>query len=244
MVIVGCGSTSPRSSLEQAAEVDYPKRFVFVDRPGAANLMECLGVAETLVVTVDADQKLMAVRLDGESNPVIIWSGDASYVDASLLTTQDGWIRIERDLAGSARADVEAALGAPLSGYMFADGITPDPISVARSVLAVAGDISESEASSGEVTVSVEVDVSLGAVDGLDVESIPDLRFRIVGDQIVAIGARLTSDDEESFVFVWEYDQTAVVPAVAAPLEFTELSDVAGGIGTGGRRPAECALEF
>lgn len=242
VVIVGCGSASTRSSLERAASVDHPGRFVFVDRPDAASLMECLGAAETLVVTVDADQNVMAVRRDGESNPVVIWTGDASFVDSKLLTTGVGWIRVGRDLAEPTRADVEAAVGSSLAGYVFAERIVPNPVAVATSALAVAGDIDESESPAGEVTVSVEVDGSLGAIDGLEVGSIPDLRFRIVDGRIVAIAAHLPSGGEDSFGFVWEYDQTTEVQAIVVPPTATEIRDIAGMVGTGDRGPPECVL--
>ena len=242
MMIVACASSSARSSLARAASVDYPSRFVFVDRPDATNLMECLGVTETLVVTVDADQNVMAVRREGQSNPAVIWTGDASFVDSSLLTAESGWIWIERDLAASTRADIEAALGSSLAEYVFAERIAPDPIAVARSALVVAGTFSGSESSSGDVTVSVEIDGSVGVLEGLGAGSIPDLTFRIVGGRIVAITARLPAAGDEEFGFVWEYDQTANVPAVEIPKVATGLSDVVGIVGPGDRGPDECSL--
>jgi hypothetical protein len=94
LLVVGCGVASGRTALERAASADHPARFVFVDRPDAASLMECLGAAETLVVTVDTERNAMAVRRQDETNPVVVWTADASFVDASLLTSGAGcWPR-------------------------------------------------------------------------------------------------------------------------------------------------------
>ncbi len=242
LVLVGCGSTSARSLLSQAASVEYPARFVFVDRPDAASLLECLGTAETLVVAVDSDQDAMFVARDGEPAPLVIWTQNASFVDSSLLTSGSGWVRIERELAEPARSDVESAVGASLSEYVFAERIPPTPVAVAISALAAAGEISESTSSSGEVTIAVKVDESIEVVEGLEVGSLPDLEFRLDGEQIVAIVARQASAGEEPFGFVWEYEQTSVVPQVSAPQRFTELADLAGTIGTGNRGSADCRM--
>ncbi|HQZ36880.1 MAG TPA: hypothetical protein PK020_20810 [Ilumatobacteraceae bacterium] len=242
LVLVGCASTSARSLLSRAASVEYPARFVFVDRPDAASLLECLGAAETLVVAVDTDQSVMAVVRDGEVTPVVIWTAAASFVDASLLTTGSGWVRIERELAEPARSDVELAVGVSLSGYVFAERLSPTPVAVAISALAVAGEISESQSSSGELAIAVEVDESIEVVEGLEVGSLPDLEFRLIGEQIVAIVARQPSAGEEPFGFVWEYDPTSVVPQVSVPQRFTEFANLAGKIGTGNRGAADCAI--
>lgn len=242
LVLVGCESTSASSLLDQAASVEYPARFVFVDRPDAASLLECLGAAETLVVAVDTDQNSMSVARDGEPAPLVIWTENASFVDASLLTTGSGWVRIERAVAEPARSDVESAVGASLSGYVFAERIPPTPVAVAISALAAAGEISESTSSTGEVTVVVEVDDSIEVGEGLEVGSLPDLEFTMVGEEIVSIRPNLPSAGEESFGFVWEYDQTAQVPPVTAPHTYTELADLEDTIGTGNRGPADCNL--
>jgi hypothetical protein len=242
LVLVGCASTSERSLLNQAASVEYPARFVFVDRPDAASLLECLGAAETLVVAVDTDQNVMGVRRDGEPTPVVIWTEDASFVDSSILTSESGWVRIERRVSEPARSDVESAVGASLSGYLFAERIPPTPVAVAISALAAAGEISESTSSYGEVTIAVKVDESIEVLEGLEVGSLPDLEFRMVGEEIVSIRPNLPSAGEESFGFVWEYDQTAQVPPVTAPQTYTELEDLVGTIGTGYRGPADCNL--
>ena len=130
LLVVGCGVASGRTALERAASADHPARFVFVDRPDAASLMECLGAAETLVVTVDTERNAMAVRRQDETNPVVVWTADASFVDASLLTSGVGWVRVGRDLAGPTRAEVEAAVGSSLSGWVFAERIAPDPMTI------------------------------------------------------------------------------------------------------------------
>lgn len=237
LLVVGCGVASGRTALERAASADHPARFVFVDRPDAASLMECLGAAETLVVTVDTERNAMAVRREDETNPVVVWTADASFVDASLLTSGVGWVRVGRDLAGPTRAEVEAAVGSSLSGWVFAERIAPDPMTVARSALAVASDISETVSSSGDVTVSVEVDV-----EGLDVGPIPDLQFTVVDGRIASIGARLPSDGEDSFGFVWEYDPRTDVAGVEPPLDATDVAAIASTIGTGNRGEIGCAL--
>ncbi len=242
LLIVGCGTPSARTALERAASADHPARFVFVDRPDAASLMECLGAAETLVVTVDTERNAMAVRRQDETNPVVVWTADASFVDASLLASGVGWVRVGRDLAGPTRAEVEAAVGSSLSGWVFAQRIAPDPVTVARSALAVASDISETVSSTGDVTVSVEVDESVGDVEGLDVGPIPDLQFTVVNGRITAIGARMPSEDEDSFGFVWEYDQRTEVAAVEPPLSATDVSAIAATIGTGNRGEIGCTL--
>ena len=242
LLVVGCGVASGRTALERAASADHPARFAFVDRPDAASLMECLGAAETLVVTVDTERNAMAVRRQDETNPVVVWTADASFVDASLLTSGVGWVRVGRDLAGPTRAEVEAAVGSSLSGWVFAERIAPDPMTVARSALAVASDISETVSSSGDVTVSVEVDESVGDVKGLDVGPIPDLQFTVVDGRIASIGARLPSDGEDSFGFVWEYDPRTDVAGVEPPLDATDVAAIASTIGTGNRGEIGCAL--
>lgn len=242
LMVVGCGAPSARTALERAASADHPARFVFVDRPDAASLMECLGAAETLVVTVDTERNAMAVRRQDETNPVVVWTADASFVDASLLTSGVGWVRVGRDLAGPTRAEVEAAVGSSLSGWVFAERIAPDPVTVARSALAVASDISETVSSSGDVTVSVEVDESVGDMEGLDVGPIPDLQFTVVNGRITAIGARMASGDEDSFGFVWEYDPRTDVAGVEPPLDATDVAAIASTIGTGNRGEIGCAL--
>ena len=125
---------------------------------------------------------------------------------------------------------------------MFAERNPPTPVAVAISALAAAGEISESTSSTGEVTVTVKVDDSIEVVEGLDVGSLPDLEFTMVGEEIVSIRPNLPSAGEESFGFVWEYDQTSQVPPVTAPHTYTELADLEGTIGTGNRGPADCNL--
>ena len=242
MLAVGCGSGSTRAALDRATSSDDPARFEFVDRPDAASLMECLGAAETLAVTVDTERNTMAVRREDETNPVVIWTAEASFVDAALLTASNGWIRVDHDLTEPTRSDVEAAVGPSLAGYVFADHVAPGPVAVARSVLAVASDITESESSPGEVTVSVKIDGSAGELEGLDGGPVPSLRFRLVDGRIAAIGARLPAGEEESFGFVWEYSASADVPEVAPPLVATEVADVAALVGSGDRRPPDCAM--
>ena len=85
-------------------------------------------------------------------------------------------------------------------------------VMMSPSVLAVASDITESESSPGEVTVSVKIDGSAGELEGLDGGPVPSLRFRLVDGRIAAIGARLPAGEEESFGFVWEYSASADVP--------------------------------
>ena len=242
MLPIGCGPTSPRSTLVGASSSDYPPRFEFVDRPDAASLMECLGAAETLVVTVDTEQDAMAVRREDETSPVVVWTAQASFVDARLLTGESGCVRVGRDMAEPARTDVEAAVGSSLSGYVFAARVAPDPVSLARSVLAVASDITQSESSSGELTVSVVVDGSVGELEGLEAGSIPDLRFRIVDGRIASVGARLPSGEEDSFGFVWEYNGVSGVAEVVPPLVATDVEDVVALIGSGDRGQNDCEL--
>lgn len=204
--------------------------------------MVCLGAAETLHVTVDTERNMMAVRREGENDPVVIWTGEASFVDAGLMTSTNGWIRVDHDVAEPTRSDVEAAVGTSLAGYVFADQVPPGPAAVARSVLAVASDITESESVPGEVTVSVKIDGSAGKLDGLDGGPVPNLRFRLVDGRIAAIGARLPAGEEESFGFVWEYTPSTDVPEVTPPLVATEVADVADLVGSGDRRPPDCAM--
>ena len=102
--------------------------------------------------------------------------------------------------------------------------------------------ITESESSPGEVTVSVKIDGSAGELEGLDGGPVPSLRFRLVDGRIAAIGARLPAGEEESFGFVWEYSASADVPEVAPPLVATEVADVAALVGSGDRRPPDCAM--
>ena len=242
LLVVGCGERSARTALERAASSGDEPRFVFIDRPDAASLMECLGAAETLVVTVDTERNAMAVRREGELDPVVVWTAAASFVDASLLTSGRGWIRIERDLVDSIRSDVEAAVGASVSGYVFAERLAPSAAAVARSALAVAGDVVETRSSTDSVTVAVEVDGTVGGVAELDEGSIPSLSFTIVDGRIASIGARLPSDGEDSFGFVWDYDRRADVVPVEPPLTATDVAAIASTIGTGNRGEIGCAL--
>ena len=129
-----------------------------------------------------------------------------------------------------------------MSGYVFAARVAPDPVSLARSVLAVASDITQSESSSGELTVSVVVDGSVGELEGLEAGSIPDLRFRIVDGRIASVGARLPSGEEDSFGFVWEYNGVSGVAEVVPPLVATDVEDVVALIGSGDRGQNDCEL--
>ena len=188
------------------------------------------------------EQDAMAVRREDETSPVVVWTAQASFVDARLLTGESGWGRVGRDMAEPARTDVEAAVGSSLSGYVFAARVAPDPVSLARSVLAVASDITQSESSSGELTVSVVVDGSVGELEGLEAGSIPDLRFRIVDGRIASVGARLPSGEEDSFGFVWEYNGVSGVAEVVPPLVATDVEDVVALIGSGDRGQNDCEL--
>lgn len=242
LLVLGCNAPSERTALERAASSHDEPRFEFVDRPDAASLMECLGAAETLVVTVDAERNAMAVRREGGSDPVVIWTAAASFVDASLLTSDRGWIRVGRDLVGPMRSEVETAVGASLSGYVFAERLAPSPGSVARSALAFAGDVVETRTSSGSTIVTVEVDRNVGVLEGMDEGSIPSLSFTIVDGRIATIGARLASGGEDSVGFVWEYEQRLGVAAVEPPLVATDVADIGATIGTGNRGEIECTL--
>ena len=91
-------------------------------------------------------------------------------------------------------------------------------------------------------TVSVKIDSSAGELEGLDAGPLPNLRFQLVDGRIVAIGARLPAGEEESFGFVWEYPASADVPEVTPPLVATEVADVAALVGSGDRRPPDCAM--
>ena len=120
MLPIGCGPTSPRSTLVGASSSDYPPRFEFVDRPDAASLMECLGAAETLVVTVDTEQDAMAVRREDETSPVVVWTAQASFVDARLLTGESGWVRVGRDMAEPQPGELLAIMSAGAYGAVQA----------------------------------------------------------------------------------------------------------------------------
>jgi len=125
-------------------------------------------------------------------------------------------------------------------GYVFAEGISPDPVSVAKSTLAVASDITTTE-SARDVTVVADFEGSASALSGL-AEEIPNLTFTIVDGRIEAIGARLASGGEDSFGFVWDYDPDANVPAIAVPAAATAVVDIAGTIGTGDPGDIDCTL--
>ena len=240
-VAVGCGSTSGRSTLDRAASTAPPVRFSFADRPDSAGLLECLGAAEILVVTVDAEGQAMAVRRDSESSPVVVWTAESSFVDASLLTSGSGWIRIDRAVADPIRTEIGSAVGPSLSGYVFADRIVPDPVALARSALDAATDVVETENADGTVTVSVTTDESVGDDDTTDVGNLLELQFTLDGHRITAIAAR-PSAEEESLGFVWEYQYPIDEVDVSAPSKAIEVVDIAQVIGTGVNSQPDCAL--
>ncbi|MGE0309623.1 MAG: hypothetical protein AB7Q27_28125, partial [Acidimicrobiia bacterium] len=110
LVVGGCASSesSARAALAQAARADYPARYVMVDRPDAAALTQCLGVTETLVVSIDEVRDMMAVRRERDVEPVAFWTAEASFVQASLLAAGSGWLRIDREVPARTRAELEA----------------------------------------------------------------------------------------------------------------------------------------
>lgn len=246
LVVGGCASSesSARAALAQAARADYPARYVMVDRPDAAALTQCLGVTETLVVSIDEVRDMMAVRRERDVEPVAFWTAEASFVQASLLAAGSGWLRIDREVPARTRAELEALLGGALSGYVFAADLVAGPSSTAQSVLALVNDTRGDESASGELIVTVEVDGSVADVDGLDGKSIPVLEFTIADGRIEAIAARLPSGDEESFGYVWEYDWSAEPPIIVPPAEATPIEQVASALSRGDPAAVDCGVGF
>lgn len=222
---VGCGSDPTRSPLDMAASATPPNRFVFVDRPDEADLMACLGLSEALVVSVDAEHQAMSVRRLTGSSPLAIWSADSSFVDASLLSTRNGWIRINRHETGAVRAAVESTLGPSLSRYVFAEQIAADPASLAASALENAIETTEARNPDGNLLVTVTIDGSAPDDQSSGAVALVDLQFVLDGVRIMEIRASARSADEAALGFVWEYQHAAETPPVSIP---TEVIDIAG----------------